>query len=563
MYSVIGCSSDEGLLLHGLHEGISSISLFDPKSGKVERLSKYPVAEVARPLPRAKKIIYTRDVAKGAEKHEIRVIDIDKGIDEKLLEDLEPMRVVGIAYDERGVAFTGVTEKSISIFYFDGKNVNEVSKLPGIGFVTNLKGEIIVGNGSLKEDPKSMELFMVNVKDGELKIITPRPGSVNKMPVVHNKKIYFESNAEGRNSIMVYDLESGEFSEIMGEGDYIKYFPTEHTFIDFVEDKMIVIGKKDGRSRAFVNWSELPAPEGTVSGIALCGNKAYLSVTSLTFPVKIVKSSIGSKSYELVYESELPDTVKGKLSNKAKFVKIKSKDGVEVPTFIIEVSKGAPTVVYVHGGPWSEVMDEWRIMISSLAALGFNVIAPNFRGSTGYGEEYRLMDIGDPGGGDLEDIVAVTRWSIEKGLADKDKIYVMGYSYGGYMTLWSMVSRPGLFKCGAAGAAISDWEEMYELSDAIFRKFIDTLFANRKDLLKERSPISKAENLKDPLCIVQPQNDTRTPLRPILKFVEKLQDLGKKYELHVVPDMGHVIISIDDAVKVLLPLLLFLKRCSS
>jgi len=474
------------------------------------------------------------------------------------------MRVVGIAYDERGVAFAGVTEKYISVYYFNGKEVNEISKLPGMGFVTHLKGNIIVGSGSLKGNPRSMELFIVNVKDGELKIITPKSGSVNKMPIIYNKKIYFESNAEDKNYIMFYDLESGEFSKVTGEGDYARYSPTEHVLIDFIEDKMIIIGKKEGRTKAFVNWSELPALEGTVNGIALCENKAYLSITSLTFPVKIIRSSIGSKDYELIYEAKLPGALKDKLSNKVtKFVKIKSRDGIEVPTSIIKVSKGAPTVVYVHGGPWSEVMDEWRIMISSLVALGFNVVAPNFRGSTGYGEEYRLMDIGDPGGGDLEDVVAAAKWAIEESLADKDKIYIMGYSYGGYMTLWSMVSRPSLFKCGAAGAAISDWEEMYKLSDAIFRRFIDTLFANRKDLLKERSPISKVEHLKDPLCIVQPQNDTRTPLKPILKFAKKLQDLGKKYELHVIPDMGHAIVSIDDAIKVLLPLLLFLKRCNS
>ena len=138
----------------------------------------------------------------------------------------------------------------------------------------------------------------------------------------------------------------------------------------------------------------------------------------------------------------------------------------------------------------------------------------------------------------------------------------MGYSYGGYMTLWTMVSRPGVFKCGAAGAAIADWEEMYELSDALFKRFIEILFAGRKELLRERSPITRVESLKDPLCIVQPENDTRTPLKPILNFVRRLHELGKRFELHVVPEMGHVINTVDDAIKVLLPMLLFIKRCN-
>ncbi len=562
IYSVIGCSG-KGVILYGLHEGISSVSVFDTESRKIKRLSKYSVAEIARPLPGVDKIIYTRDIAKGAEKHEIRFIDINEETDEKLIENIEPMRVVGMAYDGKDIAFTGVTEKAISVFHFDGKKIDKIVDLPGMGFVTSLKNRIVVGNGSLQGDPKSMELFTVNLDKKKLDIITPKPGSINKLPVVYENKIYFESNAEGKNSLMIYDLDSQKFSKILGKGDYAKYDPTEHLLIDFIDDKLIIIGKKNGRAKAFVNWKEVPSPEGTVNGITLCGGHVYASVTSLKFPSKIVKSTMGPGEYEVVYEPSISNLLENRLNGRVTFTKIESSDGVKVPTFVIEVSKGAPTVIYVHGGPWSEVMDEWRIMISSLVALGFNVVAPNFRGSTGYGEKYRLMDIGDPGGGDLEDVAAAAKWAMETGLANKDKIYIMGYSYGGYMTLWSMVSKPGLFKCGAAGAAISDWEEMYELSDAIFREFIDMLFAGKKELLKERSPISKFRSLKDPLCIVQNQNDTRTPLKPMLRFVEKLQDLGKKYELHVIPDMGHIINSVDDAVKILLPLLLFLKRCSS
>jgi dipeptidyl aminopeptidase/acylaminoacyl peptidase len=138
---------------------------------------------------------------------------------------------------------------------------------------------------------------------------------------------------------------------------------------------------------------------------------------------------------------------------------------------------------------------------------------------------------------------------------------VNGYSYGGYMTLLAMFRYSDLFKCGVAGAPVADWEEMYELSDAVFREFINILFDNRRELWKERSPSTYAENLKNPLCIIEPQNDSRTPLKPVLNLVEKLMKAGKTFELHVLPEAGHAIIVPDKLVWLLTIMLNFFSKC--
>ncbi|HDI02372.1 MAG TPA: S9 family peptidase, partial [Ignisphaera sp.] len=258
----------------------------------------------------------------------------------------------------------------------------------------------------------------------------------------------------------------------------------------------------------------------------------------------------------------LPEELASRIG-RSMFVRYKSFDGLEIPMYVIESSiapKPGPGIVYVHGGPWAEVRDTWSLMIVSLVVSGFHVLAPNFRGSTGYGDEFRVLDIGDPGGGDLMDIIYARNWAVEHNIVDKDKVAVMGYSYGGYMTYLALGKTPEYWCCGVAGAGIVDWEEMYGLSDAIFRKFIDVLFAQRKEIMKERSPITYVENVRSPLCIIHPQNDTRTPLKPVLRYIAKLLDLGKTFEVHVIPDMGHVIITMDDAVKILLPALIFLRR---
>jgi dipeptidyl aminopeptidase/acylaminoacyl peptidase len=117
-----------------------------------------------------------------------------------------------------------------------------------------------------------------------------------------------------------------------------------------------------------------------------------------------------------------------------------------------------------------------------------------------------------------------------------------------------------LWSCGVAGAGITDWSEVYELGDAVFKMFVEVLFDGKRELWKDRSAIHYVEKLKSPLCILHPQNDTRTPLRPVLKYALKLSELGKTFEMHIAPDMGHILTRMDDAMKILYPALIFLSK---
>jgi dipeptidyl aminopeptidase/acylaminoacyl peptidase len=170
-----------------------------------------------------------------------------------------------------------------------------------------------------------------------------------------------------------------------------------------------------------------------------------------------------------------------------------------------------------------------------------------------------LMNVGDIGGGDLSDVVRVRDYIIEKKVVSR--VGIMGYSYGGFMTLLALGKEPDKWDFGIAGAAVADWVEMYELGDSAFKGFIIMAFnGDNKQLMKERSPITYVENVRAPLCIIQSQNDSRTPALPILKYSQRLQELGKEFELHLIPDMGHIPYTMDDVMKVVLPAVLFLER---
>jgi len=563
IYSLVGVVGKDNLLVYSNEEGFSSLMIVDPSSGDRVRITREPVLWVAEPPVGADRIVYTRDVSRGRELQRLFYYNLSRMVEEPLVA-MEPIRVFGVADDGVNVAFTGATMEDLAVYVVKRGSMEKVYKLPGLAIVSDVRGDLIVGSGILSGNPLSMEIFLLDTGKGEFRVYTPRPGSVNKNPVIVGDSIVFESNAFNpkRNELLRLDLSSLEVGSVKFTfKDYEEYAPIEHTLYKFQDNSWVVAGKREGRTRLFLDGKLVYSAKGVINGAAHYRGRIYISYTSLKTPSKLLELDLVRGSSRPILESKPPEDVE-RLMGEVGFTYVSSFDGLQIPVFYIEsklAGRPGPTVVYVHGGPWAEVADSWSAIIASLVASGFNVVAPNFRGSTGYGESFRQLDIGDPGGGDLEDVISISRWAWEGGLADR--LFIMGYSYGGYMTLWAMASKPDLYECGVAGASVADWEEMYELSDAVFRLFIETLFAGNRELLRERSPVSRVSEIKKPICIIHPQNDTRTPLKPILKLMGLMLEKGKTFEAHIIPDMGHVVNTVDDAMKIILPAILFLSRC--
>jgi len=564
-YSVVGFTNGKVIYVSDA-EGVMSLWSLDPADGKPLRLTKEPVHNVAKPHPKSRYLVFTRDVTRGRELQKPFIVSVDGG-DEKLLADIPPMRFFGMVWDgecER-LIFSAATSSGMGLFVAKRGTYEKLIDIDTIMYPTDVEGNLIVGAGMLRRNPMSMELFLYDISAGELRVYTPKEGSVNKEPVIKDGKVLFESNFKGSNALYIYDTESEELTQPkFSYKDYREYRASEHLVYGWLSDGRIwVVAKKNGRTKPFIDGRTIASPEGTVGYLAVNEDamRAYYSASSLTTPPKIYEVDLERNKYSVLLDNPIPKELEGRIG-RSYFTRCKSSDGLEVPMYVVEsaaASKPGPTVVYVHGGPWSEVYDTWSTLINGLSIMGYHVLAPNFRGSTGYGEEFRLLDIGDPGGGDLEDVVAAAKWGAEKGIASK--VAIMGYSYGGYMTYLALGRKPEVWDAGVAGAGVVDWKEMYSLSDALFKKFIEMLFNGVNDeLMTERSPITYVHRVKAPLCIIHPQNDTRTPLEPVLRYVEKLLERGVTFEMHVVPDMGHVIKTIDDVMKIMLPAILFLDK---
>ncbi len=560
LFSVVGFTMNKIIYVTTL-EGVRSLWLMDISNKEKIKLAE-DVSSVSNVVQGSPYLLYTRDVAKGKELHKAFIVNIES-LEQYEVSSLAPRRITNGCFDGEKFAISSSTESILDLWIIkpdaSAEKVYEANKL---FFAVDLEGDKIVGEGLLRGDPRSQELFIFNINTGEFQVFTPKEGSTNRNPKIHDDSILFATTAFGKEKLVVMNLGNGELIEPeMSFDEYRKYEFNEYVDFDWDSNgKIWFIAVRNGRTKVFYDGKLIKLPEGFTHYFVPAGDKYYATWSSLTSPHKILEIDSKSGEVETLLGEELPNELRN-LLGRSRFFTYKSFDGLEIPAFVIEngsIGKPGPTIIYVHGGPWYSVNDSWNRMIASLVASGYHLVAPNFRGSTGYGDEFRKLDIGDPGGGDLMDVVYAARWAKENNLASK--IAIMGYSYGGYMTFLATVKEPDMWDAGVAGAGITDWEELYELSDALFKQFINTLFTGKRELLAERSAKSYVENLKAPLCIIHSQNDSRTPLKPVLKYVSRLLDLGKKFELHVIPDMGHVIVRVEDAVKILFPGIIFLDR---
>ncbi len=557
-FSIAIASTRDRLVYHSTEGGTLTLWSVDPATGSKLRITPGPVEQFADTKHDSNLVHYTKDVAKGGELHKVYAADVIDG-KETLTVDPLPMRIEGLASDGKLVAFTGSTKDEMALYTAESLSPEKRRTVPPTATLTGATKKHLVGWGNLSRNPRSSELFIFDLSTGKYSEYTPKEGSTNKVPRLWRGKLLFESDYTGKNRLHVYDTESGQISAVPSTfDDYISYNATEHPNYGWSDNgKVWFVGKKDGEAKAFLDGKGIPTPPGILYGMALLKDKAYFIHSSVVQPTRVIEADPRSSRSKTIVDNPPPADIIQRLGN-GRLVRFKSFDDHSLTALVIDHGSPRRTVVLVHGGPWSEYPNTWGPIICSIAVSGYNVIAPNFRGSTGYGEEFRKLDIGDPGGGDLQDIVSTVQWSKKNNLATE--VAIMGYSYGGYMTLMALGKEPELFSCGVAGAPVADWKEMHEVSDALYRGFIEELFDKKLELLSDRSPITYVESVRRPVCIIAAQNDSRTPIKPVLRYAMELAKQSKAFELHSMPDTGHTTGSMQELMDIIFPAVTFLQR---
>jgi len=308
------------------------------------------------------------------------------------------------------------------------------------------------------------------------------------------------------------------------------------------DGKQIYFSTEDHESlRVFV--ADVAA--GTVR--ALTNEASVVSLAEISANGQIAVGTWGDSTHpEDVYRSDLSFGKPERITNQnawlseyalgaAEVLKWKSsKDGLEIDGIVTKPvdwdgTRKVPFLLNPHGGPTGVSLMSFNATEQVLAANGYMVLQPNFRGSSGRGEKFAMANQNDWGNGDFKDDMSGVQTVVDKGWADPDRLGAFGWSYGGYMTMW-MDTQTDRFKAISPGAGLSDLYSMYSQSDIhLYMRMFYGMKAPWDNFQEywDHSAMKFIENVKTPTMILHGQADTRVPIAQAEEFYRAL------YERHV------------------------------
>jgi dipeptidyl aminopeptidase/acylaminoacyl peptidase len=223
-------------------------------------------------------------------------------------------------------------------------------------------------------------------------------------------------------------------------------------------------------------------------------------------------------------------------------------DGRQIPAIFYPPASGAagrpPCVVFVHGGPEGQYRPTFQPVVQYLAAAGFAVLAPNVRGSSGYGRTYMHLDDVRKRMDSVADLAHAVYWLRDTGRADPDRVAVYGGSYGGFMVLAALTAYPDLWAAGVDLVGIANFVTFLEHTGPWRRHLREAEYGSLerdRDFLEEISPIRRVERIRAPLLVIHGANDPRVPIGEAEQMVARLKALGRTVEFLRLEDEGHQI----------------------
>ncbi len=272
----------------------------------------------------------------------------------------------------------------------------------------------------------------------------------------------------------------------------------------------------------------------TISGAA--HNSDVWVVDSKTADIsRVTRSSTAGMSSESFRAPEL--------------VRITSHDGLSIPmwVYVPPLETTPPVVVSVHGGPEAQELPSFNPIYQYLLSRGYAIVAPNVRGSAGYGRAFLRLDDGDKRPGAVADLGEVAGWIRSNGALDGSRMAIMGGSYGGYLVLCALTEFPDVWEAGVDIVGIANLVTFLENTGDYRRALREAEYGsleNQRGLLEELSPIHRVGKIQAPLLVIHGANDPRVPLSEAQQIVASLRALDRTVELLVFDDEGHGIVKL-------------------
>lgn len=401
------------------------------------------------------------------------------------------------------------------------------------------------------------DVYRIDVSTGNRENLTPHQGQVIDMAssvAPDGKTVLVTSNEKGGfNNVALLDIASKKWTWVT-DGQW------DAGAGNFAPDssKFTYVINQDGRTDAYLadrdsgQGEKVEFPEGLTyfdgnpTPFSPNGDALLISHQSSKRPSDLWVYHLASRKASQVTFSAIAGLAPAKLPQ-SQLVHYKSFDGKMISAFVwlpfnMKRDGSNPGVVLPHGGPTGQVVDYFNQDAAALASRGYVCIAPNVRGSTGYGLEFQKADIKDLGGGDLQDEVYAARFLVNTGYVDAKKIGITGGSYGGYMTLMAIGKTPDVWAAGVEEYGIINWLTMLEHEDPMLQQYEMSLLG---DPVKDRkiyeadSPLTYLRNAKAPLLVLQGDNDIRVPKEEAEQVVNILKQSGKTVDAHFYANEGH------------------------
>jgi dipeptidyl aminopeptidase/acylaminoacyl peptidase len=235
--------------------------------------------------------------------------------------------------------------------------------------------------------------------------------------------------------------------------------------------------------------------------------------------------------------------------SETKYIRYNARDGQSIPAYLTlpknRSPQKLPLIILPHGGPYNirDTLD-YSGEVQFLVNRGYAVLQPNFRGSGSYGEEFYKMGEGQIGRAMQDDLDDGMDWLVKEGIADPDRVCLVGASYGGYAALWGVIRNPERYRCAASFAGVTDWNAQLKYDRRFFssrysRKWRDKVRGDAEFDLDTVSPVKLAGKLNRPVLLTHGDEDSNVPFSQYKSFLAATSKAGKSIESKVYTGEGH------------------------
>lgn len=537
--------------------GTAQLWLISADGGAPRQLTRYDdrVAYAAW-SPDGRTLAFVKD-ASGNERFQILLLDVESGAVTDISRKSDAIfkfggwspdgRQIAWASNVRNPAFFDVYVHTVATG--ETRCVHQADETLGVSCWSPDGRELV-----LRRDLSNLdnELRLLDLATGATRVLTPHQGEADYSSVfwpAGGRTLSLVSNQGSEFSrLATFDLDRGTLRFVGPDSKW------DVDALRVSQDGRVAAWtvNEDGASRLYTaplcdlsKAREVPLGLGVVTEMSLSsdGGRAALGWTSPNTPSSIALMHGTDHQVKPLVKPALAGVPESSLVEPV-IVRFPSFDGRQIPAIFYR-PRGAgrhPVIISVHGGPEGQERPTWSALYQYFAACGYGVLAPNIRGSVGYGKAYSHLDDVGLRGDAIEDVARAAAWLSAQPEVDGKRLAVMGGSYGGYMTLAQVAFNPTLFAAAVDVVGISNFETFLANTGPWRRKQRIAEYGDPEkdlDVLRRFSPIHKVADIRTPLMVIQGAQDPRVPKSEADQMVASLRKLGRPVTYLVFDNEGH------------------------